>query len=388
MKRIAIKILLFSLAAVLGVFLTNDGGLVKIDNTAIITSLGIDYDEEENLLEVSAQIAVPQASGSSVVNTEAVFSTKGRTIGEALEKMSSESGWYPKLSFCNLVIVQKTLLEKYLPETINYLLYSTKIYDSVMIAASVQPAKELLKSVTPMDAVSSFAITKILLKNMSKAGPVYLQRAKDVAISLTGKSQYCLIPLVDMIQGNAQGSSLTEENSSSVKDVMFNANKTLVINKGKIVATLSRDQTLVYNLLHKKADEAYISVESEGKNILLKISGNTKKAKIYAENSTPKLDLELGITCYIADIFDGEDLHTRANSKLVPKEILISAENFLREKIDELIDIFKTYNCDYFAIKESLFKFSPEFYFKTDKDLIVDKTVVSVKVKALAPDEK
>ena len=39
--------------------MTNDFGLVNIERTAIIMALGIDYNQENNEYEVTAQIAIP-----------------------------------------------------------------------------------------------------------------------------------------------------------------------------------------------------------------------------------------------------------------------------------------------------------------------------------------
>ena len=112
------KILIVLVFMIFILYLSNDFSLIDIKETAIIVALGID--KEENVIEVSAQIAVPKSSDQASESPGTVISGKGDTVAIALENIGIRTGWYPKLSFCNVVILGKGVLDGDVMENIDY----------------------------------------------------------------------------------------------------------------------------------------------------------------------------------------------------------------------------------------------------------------------------
>ena len=121
-------------------FFTHDFGLIDIEHTAIIVALGIDRGDDEKY-EISAQIAVPQASTSSSSNSESIISAKGSTIGEAIDKIAVNTGWYPLFAFCNLIILGESSLNGNVMDVINFFIRSDRIPDSASLCACEGTAK-------------------------------------------------------------------------------------------------------------------------------------------------------------------------------------------------------------------------------------------------------
>jgi hypothetical protein len=99
--RSKIFLLIFLITVLL--FLSNDFKLINVEKTAIITAIAIDKSNEDYLATV--QVAVPEATDTNTENQKAVISGKGKTVGEALKDIENATGWYPKLAFCNLIIL-------------------------------------------------------------------------------------------------------------------------------------------------------------------------------------------------------------------------------------------------------------------------------------------
>ncbi|MDE6667853.1 MAG: hypothetical protein K2K38_05850, partial [Clostridia bacterium] len=89
-SRASVLIYLVLFLALLGLFFTNDFGLVDIHKSAIITAVGIDLEEEE--VQVTAEIAVPQPSqsGENIKYTQVQGS--GLTIADALNEINAKTG--------------------------------------------------------------------------------------------------------------------------------------------------------------------------------------------------------------------------------------------------------------------------------------------------------
>ena len=383
MKSYGIKIMLAVLFFVITLFLSNDLGVIKIEKTAIITAIGIDSEGDE--LMVSAQVALPKATDATEDEDSLVIG-KGRTIGLAIDDIAVKTGWYPKLAFCNLVVLNKSIADDYLTEIVNYVLYSKKIYDSILIAYSEGDAVEVLKSTGSLDNISGFSIQKILLKNADNANAVYYSRIKDIAINLTSESKQSLVPLIKLVEQEPRppASGGSEQKPSYIYD----ASTTMLLSNGKIVGNLSTEQTLFYNLLVKGVKEIYFEVPYDSdKTALLKIVDSKAKTKIKPEGDKISLNLSLSLSVYLIDVKSNEIFETE-NSNVVPKEILKSAEKKIHEEIESLVQISKSSGCDYFEIKQSLYKHYPSYYKKAKDAIELSMIEPSIKIEVKSLDKK
>lgn len=391
MKKILIKILLIFLFFSISIFITSDVGLIEIEKTALVTALGIDYDKERDMVAVTAQIAIPQETATSTSNDDSVITGYGKTIGSAVENIALTTGWYPKLSFCNLVIIHQDIVNDRIAELINYILYSAKIYDSLLVSASVQPAKDVLNSYTPLDNVSSFALLKILLKNPGKTSNVYYTKAKDIAIDASNQSKSILMPLIDIEQhgdkGKESNDSNTQETKQNLKDVVLNATKTLLIKDEKVVGTFSQENTLFFNLLTKNVGEIYYSISYDDTKVLLKAIDSKRKIKITPNKNGAKLKINLELKSYLVDIYKNGELYKTQTPKILSKEIKAQAEKYLKENITSLIDIMLKSNCDFLKVNDYLYKFHNNFYKNNKKDFLQDLQV-EITTKVTTPDKK
>ena len=136
-------------------FLTNNFGLIDIEKTAIVIAIGIDKNENE--YEVTAQIAVPQATDASKDNSDAMVTGKGGTIADAIDDIGVTTGWYPLLSFCNLIAIGSNALKGDVMTFVDYFNRTDKIPDSSLLVACEGKAKDVLSVRTPLDSVPAFA---------------------------------------------------------------------------------------------------------------------------------------------------------------------------------------------------------------------------------------
>ena len=139
-KRAKIFLLLFVFCII--AYFSNDFQLINIEKTAIIVAIGIDKTQDKQL-EVTAQIAVPQASNQNESNSDAILSAKDKTLYGALEKLSLQTGWYPKLTFCNLILLGNSLTQENFTPIIDYVLTSNRFQNSAVIATCEKDAKEI-----------------------------------------------------------------------------------------------------------------------------------------------------------------------------------------------------------------------------------------------------
>ena len=98
-------------------FFSNDFGLIDVEKAAIVTAIAIDKADDE--YEVSLQIAVPEANSGNT-NARVVVSGKGKTVAEAIGDVTTTTGWYQKLAFCNMIVIGESLLNSNVMDFLDY----------------------------------------------------------------------------------------------------------------------------------------------------------------------------------------------------------------------------------------------------------------------------
>ena len=296
-KKIGINVMLFGLIFCALLYFSNNFGLIDIEKTAIITAIGLDTAENE--YEVTVQIAVPQASNATKENDKAVISATGATASEALHQIGDITGWYPNLGFCNLIVLGEDLLVGDVNVCVDYFSKTLKLQDSACLTACEGKAKDLLKAVTPLDSISSFAIQKILLKNPGMTSDVATVDVKTFSVGYFSNAASSHMPFIRAIEvggaksGKAAGEGEAQSGGGGQDpEMVFDAAYTAMFKDGYFVGMLDDHETKTFNVLNEKVNENFFIVDDvpigENKeNFLLNVSDNKCKVKLDIENGVP-----------------------------------------------------------------------------------------------------
>lgn len=376
----------------------NDFSLIDIEKTAIIVALGIDKSDEG--VEITAQIGVPHSTEKALDNTDTLITAKGKTVMDAIETMSARSGWFPKLSFCNFIVFGKELALEGIEEICNHILSSEHFQNSALLAVCDETAKKFLQTPTPLDAISSFAVQKVLIENGITSSRILDTDVKSFSESTHGRSSCGYMPYITVIEGNAKGEedssaattsfffdgkkpdngligglfkndllkgeqnddAKSQDGNSSGGDknspsAIFDAGKTAVFKGGKIVDILSEKETIAYNLLYVPADSILVTVKSEDKNATLEIFYNARKVSVdFSKRPTLKLSLDL-----IVRIADGNTGYDEDNAlgwrATVPEEFLTALKKETTSVLNGLSKRLSEKDVDLFNIRNLTYKY-------------------------------
>ena len=188
--------------ALLGLYFTNDFGLVDIHKTSYIVAVGIDTEEDE--VQVTAQLAVPQPSTSGDNTKYLQVQGSGYTIADALNEINVKVGTYPKLLFCKLILIGDSCKDKDLFEMLGCFYRRNYSELTAMVAMCEGKAQEMLAKPATIDPENSTAIQKVLSDELEKSGNVSKANLKSIAESNYSVSGYCYMPYIQM---NKQGTS-------------------------------------------------------------------------------------------------------------------------------------------------------------------------------------
>ncbi len=384
-------------------FFSNDFGLIDVEKTSIVTAIAVDYEDEKYL--VTLQAAVPEATDTNTENQKAQLSGKGSSVGEALKNLGDVSGWFPKLAFCNLIIIGNGLAETNVVNVLDYFAKTLRIQDSALVTLAEKKASDLLSLSTPLDNISSFAMQKIILKTSGFDRDVSPTDIKTFCAGHYSINQSAYMPLIKVIsadngsseggakQDNSQGSNGGSQSSgqnekgsgsNAQSNNLFDASTTALFKNGKKVGELDTNLTLAFNAFLTPLDGTSISVkdvEYNGKkvNFLLSIVNGNSSFNVTALEDKILLEFNLRLFCNVADVNTDYSTDSTSQNKPLPKQLVDKAVSQFEGYIKDLVDTSVQTGCDFLKIKEKLYRYNNSKY-SLFKDDYLSKLTTKIKV--------
>ena len=385
MKLLKAKSVLL-LCAVLALFyFTNDFALIDIEKTAIVVAIGVDKAGEE--YEVTAQVALPQATDTASSNDDAVLTSKGKTMFEAIENVAAKSGWHAKLSFCGLLVIGREVAEESAANLIDYVISSEKFENSTLAIVSDTTAKDVLLATTPLDAISSFALQKIVLKNEWMVAPVNVTNVKKFAVSSYSASKAAYLPLVKIIKGDNKGkgdssSAVTasaggsggsdkEQSGGSEQDktVIFDVSSSAFFKDGKYVATIGDKETKILNLLSSPVKESYFTAKKDGQEYYFYVKCKNRSLSVNVLEK-PYIDYGLSLCVKLVDSTAPISLDTADKKSRLSGELLNALKEDIENSVNALDAAARLHDCDVLGVKDKFYKYRySDFIFYSDMPL-------------------
>ena len=379
MKTFKIRVALI-LGALLAIFyFSSDFALIDIEKTAIIVAIGID-EGENSRYKITAQIAIPQATDTAAANDDAVVTADGNTVMEGIQNIGAKTGWHPKLSFCSLVLIGRKVAENGVKDVIDYFIVSEKVQNSAIVAMADDKAGEILISKTPLDAISSFAVSKIVLKSRWMTNTVPNANLRKIALSEYSPSKSSFMPVIKPIKENTKSkeggsSSITASaksgdsegsggessgGSGSGKDVpdkVYDASTLAVFSGFKLKGEFDEELTQIFNMLMGPLGESYITLENGDEKTLLALSNGTRSVKVNLEKK-PTIEIKLSFKVEVSDSSKGYALDKLNRRSVVDEDTITKVADKLNVLLLKLVDKVKESGADALLIRDKIYKYS------------------------------
>ena len=413
-SKLSVLIYWLIIIALLGLFFTNDFGLVDIHKTAIISAVGIDAEEGEVIVTCEVAVPQPSQSGDNIKYTQ--IQGSGLTIADALNEVNSKTGFYPKLQFCKLILVGEDCQNQELFRMLGCFYRKNYSELTALVAMCKGKASDMLAMSSPVSDMTSEAITKSLSEEIEKSANAASVSLKDIAMREFSKSGACYMPFVEANvpgtsenggngdnvggeeggsgggQGGSQGGSGSQggeggegqtgasgQSNQGGGQMEFTARKTAIFSGGKFKGLLSPQQTFALSMIEDEIRLAVLPCDADGIHYTMGMKNIDCGIKLNIENGTPKATLSFKAKAQIQGAKVPVDPRTTANDDIIPENILKGAENEMEKRFSELIEVIRTTDCDLLGLREKLFKYNTK-YFETFKDDVLTRMEVEYKI--------
>ena len=372
------KILIAIIFVLVTMFFSNDFGLIDIEKTAIITAIAIDSKDDK--FTVTAEVAVPVPTKTMSENKKTLIRGTGDTVGGAIKNIGDVSGFFPILTFCNLIILGSDVAKQNAITCLDYFSKSLRVQDSALLVLSDTTGEELLSTPSPLDSVSSFAIQKIILKTTGFDIDSVKTNVKTFTSEYYSKASSSLIPIVKITQKEKNNGG-GENGEKSEETALYTARTTAMFLNGKSVGTLSEDDTLTVNLLYGRYNGGTLSIYSEkdGAYYLLTVIKEKPKVELSVKDGKVTANVGLSLYCKVSD-----EKKTSSDADFLKdlpllESLIESAENDVTQKITALIEKSISTGCDFLGLTEKLYRYHHSDYEKY-KDSLLDRLDYNVTV--------
>ncbi len=389
MQKVAKIAFILLTVAMLFLLFSNDFGLVDIHKASIVVAVGVDVTESG--YEVTAQAAVPtpaQGEGSAAYTQ---VTGEGVTVAEAVDDINAKTGFYPKLAFCNLVILGENCKDSGLFTVLDYFYRNDYVPLTALVAMCRGSAKELLGQKPADGGMSSSAIQRAMseeLKNSANASTINL---KLLAQDANSPSASAYMPFIESSQGgsggattassggssgSSSGSSGGQSKSGGNSSAEFTCRTTAAFFSGGFIGVLDEEQAFALNLMRSQIRLAIVNAVYEDVDYTVGLKNNSCTMQMAVEEGAPVLTVRYRALANVQSSKSRPAAEGSANSHLVDEGVLRAVSGEIEERMRSLESFCTQNGCDLFGAERMLYQ---RFY--SDYQLLKGGVLPVLKVK-------
>ena len=351
----------------------------ELNDLAITTAFGIDKDE--NGYKMTFQVVNTKKSSSQDNDSGnpkiIVYEQTGKTTKEAARKIILES---PKRVYANhvvLLVIDENVAKEGIENVLDLLFRDAESRKQYMVLISKgTTAKEILQTLTPLEAVNAQDILKSII-----ADSKYYGMSEDITLEslieiLINSKKEIIITSIKLI-GNKEISSSKENIESSNTSAKVILGEMAIFKNNKLVGYATEKESIALSYIRGKLKDTIVTMEcpnNKDKYFSVELIGVKTKKKA----SKNKLEVTLDITGNgsIAEIYCDYNLEKIKTINTLEKNLEKHLTNEIKNSI---VSLNNKYQSDIYDFKELFYKTNPKFYNIIKKDYY-DKYFNNIKI--------
>ncbi|CCZ57032.1 uncharacterized protein BN775_00507 [Clostridium sp. CAG:762] len=351
----------------------------ELNDLAITTAFGIDKDE--NGYKMTFQVVNTKKSSSQDNDSGnpkiIVYEQTGKTTQEAARKIILES---PKRVYANhvvLLVIDENVAKEGIENVLDLLFRDAESRKQYMVLISKgTTAKEILQTLTPLEAVNAQDILKSIIADSKYYGISEDITLESLMESLINSEKEIIIPSIKLI-GNKEISSSKENIESSNTSAKVILGEMAIFKNNKLVGYATEKESIALSYIRGKLKDTIVTMEcpnNKDKYFSVELIGVKTKKKA----SKNKLEVTLDITGNgsIAEIYCDYNLEKIKTINTLEKNLEKHITNEIKNSI---ISLNNRYQSDIYDFKELFYKTNPKFYNIIKKDYY-DKYFNNIKI--------
>lgn len=270
-------------------------GRLELNDMAITMGLGIDLADDGKYIVSIQVVDAGEASatkGSLGRSPVVLYSSKGKTIAEAMQRMTTSSPRTIYNSHLRVLVIGEKLARKGIGDVLDFVSRDRQFRtDFPVVIAKNDKASSVLKILTPIESIPAIQMMRTLENSEKHWAPTMAIHFDELIQELIAKGRQPVVTGVVMI-GNAKAGSKRANLLTTSPDNRLKFTGMSVFSRDRLIGWLSEEESLGYNIVMGKAFKGTGNVPC----------GDSEQVAVEAQESSSKLwsklrgdNLELGI---------------------------------------------------------------------------------------------
>lgn len=317
----------------------------ELNELWVTAATGVDMMEDGSWM-VSYQIIVPSAiaggagggSGGASQPASHVFSVKGRTYSQALNRSNLETSRRIYVAHNRIIYIGRKAAEIGLNRVIDFYLRNTEAREMVLMVVTDGLASDIIKKLMPPEKLQGAGMSDLINKESAIVSIFPEVRVYDFALSMNSDSKSIGVPVAELV-GEKNPTSEKEVETLDVFKKTSNPlklalTKLAVFHNGKLKGFLNEEESLGLSYLSQKVE-----------NVELTFPCGNQPNKMYTSLRADVVKVELTprktgshYTMQVAVKISGGLIETTCNKDISKTETIHEMEEEIEEKVTRTIN--------------------------------------------------
>lgn len=295
LQRIGMLISLFLLSSVL---LTGCWNREELSELAIAVGMGIDKDDKGQYV-ITYQVVNPSevaASNQSSTgrSTTVAFTGKGKTVFEALRRITKVSPRRIYLAHLRVVLIGEQLARQGIKDSIDFLARNHEVRNDFYLAvAKNSKAADLLKIFTPLEKTSAQKIFNSIATSEKTYAPTMSIFLDELISDLLSKTKSPVLTGIQMTGDKEEG-----ENKKNVEKMesptLLQISNLAIFKKDKLVGWFNENESKGYNYIKDNVQNTVGTLPCpKGGNFVVEVINNTTEFKAKMKKGKPIIQIHV-----------------------------------------------------------------------------------------------
>lgn len=347
------------------VFLISGCSYTEINDLAIASSIGIDYENEE--YKLTAQIMDIKSSDSGMTKESAlIYESTGKTIAKAINNFSVR---YPKnvyLGHLEFIVLSKEASEKKLDDIFDYFLRAPEARtSSFVVIANEESANSIINPKNEQEGSFPTESLKSVLMDATKRNGTVNDITLEEFLSFYLKTGIDpVVPLIKKTENKGMTASATV------------IEKMIPISKNKLHTPLSEKESIAYNTLNNNYDQVVIDCKYKNKDFGALIYNPKSSVEVKIKNNQIDITVNIKFESKINEMDKKINLINKDVHNKIKQEINKEMESY----IQKLINYSKENNVDTLGIGNQIYKNYFKEYNKYKHKNLYEEANINIKI--------
>ncbi|MEK5482554.1 Ger(x)C family spore germination protein [Viridibacillus sp. FSL R5-0888] len=380
--RKKITFILFLLSITL--LLTGCWSKRELNELAIGVALGIDRVDDQYEVTVQlvdpSELSIKQSSSRTAVVT---YTTQGKTIFEAIRKMTLISSRAIYLSHLQMMVIGEGMATDGIKPTLDLLARDHEVRNNFyIVVSSKSTAREVLNILTPLEKIPANKLFSSLEVSQKKIGITSKMRLDQLINHLSSEIKSAALSTVEIIGDQQIGNEQTNMEIVNTPALLKYSGLS-IFKEDKLVGILNEEESKSYNYLRDEIESTIESVscpKNDG-NVATEVINSKTEIKVKLINDIPEFDVNINVEQNIGEVECQIDL-TDSNTL---KQINEKESKQIEKRIKSLIEKLQNkYQVDVVGFGETMYRSHPKEWEKIKgqwEEEFFPKAKINVKVK-------